>query len=355
MASKFVKATKKQARARIALQGPGGSGKTWTALELASGLGAKVAVIDSERGSASKYSDRFAFDVLELETFGPEKYMEAIQTAEREGYDVIVIDSLSHAWSGKDGVLERVDRKGGFAGWKDVTPLQNRLTDTILSCKAHVIATLRVKTEYAIEENSRGKMAPRKIGLAPVQKDGLEYEFDVVASLDANNNLSVEKTRCDALHGRTWTRQNPEIVQILRAWLTDGAPMIQPSASPAVAVPSAVPASTSAGPVDTNSQEHGSMKTTATTAATPVEHPGIDAAKRAFPAAVPLDPEREEALIEVRRLISSELHWEISTARAEIEKLFSPKKTTKELTTAEAVQLRNHLTALASVQPEVSA
>ena len=347
MASKFVKATKKQARARIALQGPGGSGKTWTALELASGLGVKVAVIDSERGSASKYSDRFAFDVLELETFGPEKYMEAIQAAEREGYDVIVIDSLSHAWSGKDGVLERVDRKGGFAGWKDVTPLQNRLTDTILSCKAHVIATLRVKTEYAIEENSRGKMAPRKIGLAPVQKDGLEYEFDVVASLDANNNLSVEKTRCDALHGRTWTRQNPEIVQILKAWLTDGAPIVNqngsdvgltPSVPAAAPPPTAVPAAQDPAPNSVGP-----------------EHPGVVAAKAQFPAAVPLDPEREEALIEVRRLISSELRWEISTARAEIEKLFSPKKTTKELTTAEAVQLRDHLAGLASAQPEVSA
>lgn len=227
---KFVKATKKQARARIALQGPGGSGKTWTALELATGLGSKIAVIDSERGSASKYSDRFAFDVLELETYGPEKYIEAIHAAEAGGYDVVVIDSLSHAWAGRDGILERVDRKGGFAGWKDVTPLQNRLTDTILNCKAHVIATLRVKTEYAVEQNDRGKMAPRKVGLAPVQKDGLEYEFDVVGSLDANNNLSIEKTRCSALNGRAWKHQNREVATILRAWLTDGALVaIEPS------------------------------------------------------------------------------------------------------------------------------
>ncbi len=323
--SKFVKATKKQSRARIALQGPGGSGKTWTALELALGLGTRIAVIDTERGSASKYSDKFSFDVLELDSYGPERYVEAIQAAEKEGYDVIIIDSLSHAWSGKDGVLERVDRKGGFSGWKDVTPQQNRMVDAILGCKSHIIATLRVKTEYAVEQNSNGKMAPRKLGLAPIQKDGLEYEFDVMCSLDTNNNLSVEKTRCASLQGRTYKHQNPEIAATIKAWLTDGAPMITVSASSVSVKADASPGNASARDVS------GSL---------------VDAIKEAFSGAVEIDAEREEALIEVRRIISQELKWEVKRARQEISTLFPGKSTTKELDQAESIALRSHLTAL---------
>lgn len=221
--SLFKKATKAESRARIALVGPGGSGKTWTALEVASLLGKKTAVVDTERGSASKYSDRFQFDVMELDSFQPEKYMAAIDDAEGAGYDSLVIDSLSHAWSGKDGILERVDRAGGFTGggWKQATPLQNRLVDRILTAKMHVICTMRSKTEYALEKNAQGKTVPKKVGLAPVQRDGMEYEFDVMLALDVENNISVEKTRCSELSGRSFHRQNPEIAKIIKAWLAE--------------------------------------------------------------------------------------------------------------------------------------
>jgi len=109
MSVQFTKATKRKARARIALAGPPGSGKTWTGLLFASVLGEKVAVIDTERGSASKYADAFQFDTIELTTFEAEKYIEGIEAASAAGYDVLVIDSLSHAWAGKGGMLERVD------------------------------------------------------------------------------------------------------------------------------------------------------------------------------------------------------------------------------------------------------
>jgi len=327
---KFSKATKKQARARIALQGPGGSGKTWTALELAAGLGERIAVVDSERGSASKYSDRFAFDVLELDSFGPEKYVEAIRAAESEGYDVLIIDSLSHAWTGKDGILERVDRKGGMAGWKDVTPQHNRLVDAILSSRCHVICTLRVKTEYAYETNDRGKVAPRKVGLAPVQKDGLEYEFDVVAALDTNNNLSVEKTRCATLQGRTYKHQNPEIAAILKAWLTDGAP-----ATTGASGGQTLTVLADARPSDAQSAK-------APSAPVPTSHPALVAVKQVFPAAVEKDAEREAALAEVRQVIG-ELGWEVARARTLIRESFPGKSTTKELDRAESIALRDLL------------
>jgi len=225
----FKKATKTEARLRCALIGPSGSGKTYTALAIATRLCTRVALIDSERGSASKYADIFDFDVLELDSFEPSTYADAIKLAEREGYDGLVIDSLSHAWMGKGGALDQVDRaakrsqsSNSFAAWREVTPMHNALVDTILGSRAHVVATMRSKTEYVIEEDSRGKKVPRKIGMAPVQRDGVEYEFDVIADMDLANNFVVSKSRCPRLNGAVFNKPGEELVEILRAWLSDG-------------------------------------------------------------------------------------------------------------------------------------
>lgn len=228
----FNKATKRQSKLRLALIGPAGSGKTYTALTLAQSLGARVALIDTEHGSASKYADRFQFDTLELDTFSPSKYIEAIHAAEEAGYDVLIIDSLSHAWAGRDGALEMVDKiarkspsGNKFAAWGDVTPLQNQMVDTILGARLHIIATMRSKTEYVLETNDRGKQQPRKIGIGPVQRDGVDYEFDVVGELDADNNLIVTKTRCEALTGQVITKPGLALAEVLKGWLSDGAPV----------------------------------------------------------------------------------------------------------------------------------
>lgn len=228
----FKKATKTAARGRIALIGPAGSGKTYTALAIATGLGSKIAVLDTERGSASKYADLFAFDTLELDSFEPQKYIEVIHAAEEAGYDVLIIDSLSHAWMGRGGALEQVDQaskrsKSGnsYTAWRDVTPVHNALVDAMLGAKLHVIATMRTKSEYVIEENSNGKKVPRKIGLAPVQREGMDFEFDVTGELDHENNLVIDKTRCPTLKGKMFNQAGAEVAAILRAWLTDGAPM----------------------------------------------------------------------------------------------------------------------------------
>lgn len=225
----FQPATKRTARARVALIGPAGSGKTYTSLAIATNLGARVAVIDTEHGSASKYAGIFAFDVLELRDFAPATYVAALEAAEEAGYDVAVVDSLSHAWMGKGGALEQVDnaakrsRSGNsFNAWREVTPQHNALVEAMLACRTHLIVTMRTKTEYVLEETDGGKKAPRKIGLAPVQRDGLEYEFDVTADLDLDNNLIVGKTRCPALKGRLFNKAGEEMATILREWLTDG-------------------------------------------------------------------------------------------------------------------------------------
>lgn len=227
----FQKATKMLARLRLALVGPSGSGKTYSALAIASGMGKRIAVVDTERGSASKYAGLFGFDVLQLDTFHPQKYVDAITEAEQAGYDVLVIDSLSHAWIGKEGALDLVDAaarrsKTGntFNAWRDVTPLHNALIDAILRSKCHVIVTLRTKTEYVVEKDEKtGRSVPRKIGLAPVQRDGVEYEMDVVGELDLDNVLTITKTRCPELSGAVVRRPGGDLAKVLAAWLSDGA------------------------------------------------------------------------------------------------------------------------------------
>ncbi len=214
----------------MALIGVAGAGKTYTALSIASNLGKKIAVLDTERGSASKYSDLFEFDVMEPESFAPKTYIDAIEAAAEAGYDVIILDSLSHAWAGKDGALELVDRaarraqsNNNFGAWRDVTPQHNAMVDTIIGSKIHIIATMRAKTEYVQEKDPKtGRTSVRKVGMAPVQRDGLEYEFDVVADIDSENNLVVGKTRCPAIAGAVFPKAGKEIALRLKNWLTDG-------------------------------------------------------------------------------------------------------------------------------------
>jgi len=234
---KFQKATRTKAKARVALIGPSGSGKTMTALFIALGLVGKegrIAVLDSERGSASKYAgdpDIPEFDTCELSSFSPLTYVEAIREAIKARYDVLIIDSLSHAWMGKDGALEQVDRaakrsKSGnsFMAWREVTPLHNELVEALVQTPMHLIVTMRSKTEYVIEEVD-GKKVPRKIGMAPVQRDGVEYEFDLVGDLDADNTLLVSKTRCRELAGAVVRKPTIELGQQLAAWLQQGEPV----------------------------------------------------------------------------------------------------------------------------------
>lgn len=201
----FQKATKAQTFLRMALMGPPGSGKTYSSLCIAEGLGKKIALIDTERGSASKYAELVDFDVMELAEYHPKKYIEAMYAAHKGEYDVLIIDSLSHAWAGKGGVLEIVDRakgKGGnqFNAWAEPSKLQQELVDTILRIPMHVIVTMRSKMAYVVEENERGKSVPRKVGMAPVQRDGVEYEFDVVGEM-SDATLHITKSRLDFLQG----------------------------------------------------------------------------------------------------------------------------------------------------------
>ncbi len=233
LTAKFQKATRRTSKLRLALCGPSGSGKTYSALSIASGLGRKVAVIDTEYGSASLYADEFDFDALCLESFSPDSYVEAIHAAEVAGYDVIVIDSLSHAWAGSDGALEQVDNakakeKNSFTAWRNVTPKHNAMVDAIVRCKAHVIATMRSKVEYVLEDGGSGKKVPRKVGMAPVQRDGMEYEFTICGDLDPDHNLFITKSRCREFDNKRIHNPGRPMAERLLAWLAQGKPEVAP-------------------------------------------------------------------------------------------------------------------------------
>jgi hypothetical protein len=243
MEVQFRKAVKHGAKLRLAVCGPSGSGKTYTLLRLATELGGPMAVVDTERGSASKYADIFDFDVLELDSYDPRRLVEMIDAAAKSGYRVLCIDSLSHFWMGKDGELEQVDRiakrsqsNNGFAAWKQVTPLHNELVDRIIGAPLHVLVSLRAKTEWVLERDEKtGKTSPRKVGLAPVMRDGIEYEFDVCGEMDQENMLIITKSRCPKLTGGVFSKPGKEVAEVLKEWLDGPPPPLhqRPERSPA--------------------------------------------------------------------------------------------------------------------------
>jgi len=232
----FKKATKHEAKLRMAIAGPSGAGKTYTALTLATELanGKPIALVDTEHGSASKYADLFEFDVMEMSPpYHPDRYGEAIKDAAAAGYGVLILDSLTHAWKGEGGMLELVTeiakRKYGgnsYAAWNDATPVQKRLIESIISAPIHIIATMRSKMDYVQEKDERGKSVIRKVGMAPEQRDDMPYEFDVMLDMNIDNEAIVTKTRCPALTGKVIAKPGKQVADILNQWL-QGAPAPQ--------------------------------------------------------------------------------------------------------------------------------
>jgi hypothetical protein len=221
----FKKAERKQARLRLALSGPSGSGKTYSALLLATGLGGKIAVIDTEHESASLYADVADFDVMGLSApYSPERYIEAIRDAEASGYSVLIIDSYSHEWIGAGGCLEINDSiakqkyKGNtWSAWNETTPRHRKLVDKILTSPLHIICTMRSKTETVQGEGKK----IIKLGMKSEQRDGSDFEFTVVLDLVHDGNVAI------ATKDRTRVFDQPEVISAetgrrLIAWLNDG-------------------------------------------------------------------------------------------------------------------------------------
>lgn len=235
----FTPATREKAKARMALMGVSGSGKTWTGLRITHGLAPRFAVIDTERGAASKYAgiNGVNFDTLQLHNYDPRNLISALGAAAQAGYEAVLVDSLSHFWSGTDGTLEQVDKaakarygNNSFGGWKEGTPLQNAMVDALLSYPGHVVATMRAHTEWSLQTNANGRKEPVRLGTRPEQRRGVEYEFDVVAQMDTENTLTVIKSRCPSLHALVLERPDgAQVAKTMLEWLNDGAAGIDPA------------------------------------------------------------------------------------------------------------------------------
>ena len=230
--SGFKKASKEQQKLRLAITGVSGSGKTYTALSIATHLNCgKIALIDTEHGSASLYGDLFDFDTKELSSFSPQQYENALHEAESGEYGVVIIDSLSHAWAGKDGVLEIVDKataksasKNSYQAWGEGTKKQNEFIETLLSSPCHLIVTMRSKMAYDIQEKN-GKKVPVKLSLAPIQREGVEYEFTIVGDLDISHTMKISKTRCSLIPEEAeYEKPGKEFAKLLINWLSEGKP-----------------------------------------------------------------------------------------------------------------------------------
>ena len=234
----FRKAERRKAKLRLGLVGPAGSGKTYGALLIAMGLGGKIALIDTENGSGDLYAHLGDYDVCTLDApYTVQKYLAAIEEAEQDGYSVLIIDSLSHAWAGEGGLLDQQGkiadsgRGNSYTAWRQVTPWHNKLVEAMLTSKCHIIATMRAKTEYVQEKNDKGKTEIRKVGMAPVQREGMDYEFGVVFDLDVNHNATVSKDRTTLFDGQIF-RPSQKTGEALRNWLESGADSPAPAEQP---------------------------------------------------------------------------------------------------------------------------
>lgn len=227
----IVKAEKRKTKLRLAIMGSSGSGKTLGALLIATGIGGKIGIVDTEHGSAHFYANRKdldGYDVIELAPpYTTAKYIQAIDTFHSNGYSVVIVDSLSHAWAGEGGMLDQASdissrqRGNTFSPWKTLTPDQNKLMNYILRSDMHLILTLRSKQEYVLEKDDNGKMIPKKLGLAPIQRKDLNYEFSAVLDIDTDHMARCDKDRTELFTDRTFkiTRDTGES---LRDWLDSG-------------------------------------------------------------------------------------------------------------------------------------
>lgn len=222
------KAERKKAKLRLGIAAPSGAGKTYSSLLLALGLGGKIGLIDTEHGSGDLYAHLGDYDIISIDApFTVSKYLQALRMFEQAGYATIIIDSLSHAWAGDGGLLEKQGRiadsgkVNSYTAWRTVTPEHNSLVQAMLCSPCHIIATMRAKQEYVLELNDKGKQTPKKVGLAPVQRDGMEYEFTVMLDIDMNHVASTTKDRTSLFNGRFF-KIDQETGKELLVWLETG-------------------------------------------------------------------------------------------------------------------------------------
>lgn len=243
----FRKAERRKAKLRLGIAGSAGSGKTASALLIAYGITgdwAKIGLVDTENGSGELYVGSIIggvkigeYNVLPLTPpYAPQKCIDAIHEAERSDIEVLILDSLTHYWAGEGGLLEQLDKRqkmGGnsFTAWREITPLHNKMVETILQSTCHIIATLRTKTEYVLQVNDKGKQEPKKVGMAPIQRDGMEYEFTVFIDVSPEHVARASKDRTNLFDNEYFT-PSPKIGGRLLEWLETGVDAPAPETTP---------------------------------------------------------------------------------------------------------------------------
>jgi hypothetical protein len=225
------KAEKQRVKLKMAVQGPSGSGKTFGALSLARNLWptAKICLIDSENESASLYADSFDFDTIPLgPPFETDRYLECIQIAVDGGYDVVILDSITPQWDGEGGILRRkeeMDRRpgsNGYANWASFTPEHERFKQALQQSPIHLIATMRSKQDYILTANDKGKQIPKKVGMAPIQRDQMDYEFTLVFDVEMDHKGSASKDRTGLFNEKIVDLASPKTAKLLRDWIDKG-------------------------------------------------------------------------------------------------------------------------------------
>lgn len=243
MSLTFTPATRHEAKARVAMIGPTGAGKTWTALQFArtlAGPDGRIGLIDTENASASLYADVHDFQTAPwYPPYDAAKLAAAIHDAAKQ-FDVLVVDSLTHFWQGDGGVLDIVEQEGNrnrgnkFAGWAKGTPLWRSLLDSLIFAPCHVIVTMRSKMDYVQTTDSNGRAKVEKMGMAPVARNDVEYEFTIVGELDQSHRLTITKSRCSDLADLVAApHQSAALAEVLRDWLSSAAVDPAPHVPPA--------------------------------------------------------------------------------------------------------------------------
>jgi len=236
---KIAPAIRENVKLKIGMSGPSGAGKTYSALQLALGIAGsweKVAVADTENKSALYYSgmgpwQHIPVDPDEMEGgYHPRNFIKLIEFAEKQGLEVLIIDSISHEWEGRGGCLDLVDQIGkGFASWKTVTPLHNAFMDAMRHSSLHIIATMRSKQDYVVEENAKGKAQPKKVGLKSIQREGADYDFGIVFDVDMNHFARSSKDRTGIYMPRGEFKMTQAVGKELVEWATSGIEAPAPS------------------------------------------------------------------------------------------------------------------------------
>jgi len=224
---KLQTAQRKRAKIKMGLQGPSGSGKTMSTILVAFGLcndWSKVALIDTENHSAELYAHLGHYKTCQLEPpHSPERFIEAIELCEKEGAEVIILDSITHEW---EYLIDYHSSLQGnsFTNWAKVTPRHNDFVKKILQSQCHVICTMRTKQDYVLSEKN-GKMVPEKVGLKSVQRDGMDYELSLVFDLNIKNHATASKDRTGLFFGKPEEKLSIATGHLIRDWCNGGVPI----------------------------------------------------------------------------------------------------------------------------------